>query len=164
MPLRWCVSLRRYAMHRSALPYLLFLLTVLPVPTIAEGWVDASPPRVADQNRVTVASPRDSVPPPFEIPATIRLHQNYPNPFNSGTEIGFGLTFSQLGSQSFPQADVALRVYDILGRPVATIVDEPLTPGFYVRHFESRGLPSGVYFYRLQARGTTATRKMLLLK
>ncbi|MEW6701373.1 MAG: alpha-amylase family glycosyl hydrolase [Bacteroidota bacterium] len=102
------------------------------------------------------------------IPTEFRLEQNYPNPFNPSTVISY-----QLAVSSF----VTLKVYDILGREVATLVNEYQQPGTYnsqfsilpvgrqVRNFQ---LPSGVYFYRLhataQARDYVQTKKMVLLK
>ncbi len=89
------------------------------------------------------------------IPKEFRLQQNYPNPFNPTTTIEF----------SVPQrAQVSLKLYDLLGREVDTLVDKELTPGEYKVVFEARGLPSGLYFYRIQAPGFVQTRKLTLLK
>lgn len=95
-------------------------------------------------------------------PATFVLEQNYPNPFNPGTTISYRLPTS---------SPVSLRVYDVLGREVRTLVNERQTAGSHSLTFNASGLPSGVYFYRLQvkdpARGTgtyTATKKLMLLK
>jgi uncharacterized lipoprotein YddW (UPF0748 family) len=89
------------------------------------------------------------------IPYVFDLNQNYPNPFNPSTTIRFAVP------QSGP---VSLRVYDLLGREVAVLVDGPLTPGFYAARFDGRGLSSGIYFYRLVASGFVETRKMQLIK
>jgi hypothetical protein len=83
-----------------------------------------------------------------------RLQQNYPNPFNSTTTIQFTLP---------KRLAVTLKLYDILGGEVATLVDEELEPGEYKVTFEAGGLPSGVYFYRIQAKGFVQTRKLTLL-
>ncbi len=90
-----------------------------------------------------------------EVPEAIALEQNYPNPFNPTTTIGFSL--SEAGH-------VTLHVYDVLGREVATLVDESLATGAYTTVFQAEGLPSGVYLYKLHLGSTVLTRRMLLLK
>jgi len=74
------------------------------------------------------------------IPEEIRLEQNFPNPFNPSTTISFSLPSRSV---------VSLKVFDLLGREVATIVSEELPAGNYSRQWNAMGLPSGVYFYRL---------------
>ena len=100
------------------------------------------------------ARPTD-VPVSSEIPQTIRLEQNFPNPFNPETQIRFQI----------PAAGrVTLRVYDILGREVATLVDAHMPAGVHTVAFDGSGLSSGVYLYRLDAGGVTQSRRMLLTK
>ncbi len=95
------------------------------------------------------------------VPVSFELEQNYPNPFNPSTRIGFKV------SQEGP---VSLKVYDILGREVATLVNASMKPGAYEATFTAAGLSSGVYFYRLQvgasgkSAGFSAVRKMLLVR
>ena len=89
------------------------------------------------------------------LPKVFALQQNYPNPFNPTTTIQFALP---TGSQ------VVLKIYNLLGREVATLVNEELQSGKYKVDFEANGLPSGVYFYRIQAGGFSKTRKLTLLK
>jgi hypothetical protein len=89
------------------------------------------------------------------LPEDFILHQNYPNPFNPSTRISFSIPHSSF---------VSLRVYDLLGREVATLVNEQLGTGNYERTFNAEGLTSGVYFYRLQAGGFVQTKKLLLLR
>jgi hypothetical protein len=89
------------------------------------------------------------------IPEGYSLSQNYPNPFNPSTYFKFSLPTSQL---------TTLKVYDVLGREVATLVNELLQPGEYSVKWEAIGAPSCVYFYRLSAGNYTQTRKLLLLK
>lgn len=89
------------------------------------------------------------------IPDSWVLEQNYPNPFNPVTTFQFSIINRQL---------TILKVYDLLGREVATIVNENLEPGIYQRTFSGEGLSSGVYFYRLTSGGFTETRKLLLMK
>jgi hypothetical protein len=83
------------------------------------------------------------------------LHQNYPNPFNPATNIRFEL--HQAGG-------VVLKVFDMLGRTVATIVDENLEAGEHVREFRAKNLSSGVYWYRLEVGGRGAARRMIVIR
>jgi len=88
-------------------------------------------------------------------PQSFTLSQNYPNPFNPITTIEF----------SVPKAaHVKLVVYDILGREVYVLANDYYATGSYKVSFNGAGLPSGVYFYNLQADGFTQTRKFVLLK
>ncbi|MFA5012708.1 MAG: T9SS type A sorting domain-containing protein [Ignavibacteria bacterium] len=89
------------------------------------------------------------------IPGKYSLSQNYPNPFNPRTVISF-----QLPAVS----DVMLKVYDVTGKEVTTLVNESLQPGTYETTFDGSGLNSGVYFYKLIADGFTETKRMLLVK
>ena len=84
-----------------------------------------------------------------------KLYQNYPNPFNPRTVVSFSLPVV---------SDVVLKVYDIQGREVETLVNERLNAGTYESTFDASRLPSGVYFYKLTAGDFTETRKMMLLK
>jgi hypothetical protein len=93
------------------------------------------------------------------VPDRFVLEQNYPNPFNPSTTIRFGIP-AGVGSN-----DVAtLRVFDLLGREVATLVNQRLAPGTYSAQFETGGLASGVYLYRLAVGHFVETRKMILTK
>lgn len=86
---------------------------------------------------------------------TFNLEQNYPNPFNPSTKIGF----------SVPKTDyVDLRVYDILGREVKTLLSEQLYTGEYEIEFDARNLSSGMYYYRLQSGDNVSVKKMTLVK
>ncbi len=92
---------------------------------------------------------------PRELPATYRLEQNYPNPFNPGTIISSRLAVA---------SHVKLVVYDLLGREVATLVNEKRAAGMYQDFFDGSGLASGVYIYRLTAGQFIDSRRMILLK
>jgi hypothetical protein len=89
------------------------------------------------------------------VPGVFALEQNYPNPFNPITIINF-----QLPIVNF----VTLKIYDILGREVTTLVSEKLSPGTYNAEWNASGFASGVYFYRLQAGDFVETKKLLLLR
>ena len=83
------------------------------------------------------------------------LLQNYPNPFNPTTEIRYQI----------PEVShVTLKVYDVLGREVATLVNEDLNSGSYAAKFNAVNIGSGVYFYKLQTGHFSSTRKMILAK
>jgi len=89
------------------------------------------------------------------VPNNFELAQNFPNPFNPSTAIQFDLN---------RPGRVVLKIYNMIGQNVATIVDENLVAGTYRVSFEAANLPSGVYVYRLQSGGRVDSRKMLLLK
>jgi hypothetical protein len=90
-----------------------------------------------------------------QLPTEFALRQNYPNPFNPTTIISFDL----------PSAgDVMLKVYDMLGREVATLVNEARPAGRYAERFDATGLASGVYLYRLTSPSHSATKKLVLLR
>ncbi|HEX3072767.1 MAG TPA: T9SS type A sorting domain-containing protein [Ignavibacteriales bacterium] len=88
-------------------------------------------------------------------PDNFSLAQNYPNPFNPETKISFSL----------PQSGKAsLKVYDMLGREVAELVNGQMEKGTHSINFNGRSLSSGVYIYRLQAGAFTESKKMILMK
>ena len=89
------------------------------------------------------------------IPTQFSLSQNFPNPFNPTTEIRF-----EVGGLGF----VSLKIYDILGRVVATLVNENLSAGSYIATWDASKFPSGMYFYKLQAGTFSKTKKLILLK
>ena len=90
-----------------------------------------------------------------EVPSEYSLSQNYPNPFNPKTVISF-----QLAVNSF----ASLKVYDLLGREVATLVNEQLSPGTYEVDWDGSNFSSGIYYYTLQTEGYSETRKMVVMK
>jgi hypothetical protein len=89
------------------------------------------------------------------FPSSFALHQNYPNPFNPTTEIRYDVPVA---------THVRLAVFDVIGREVATLVDEVEQPGYRSVQFASGRFASGVYFYRLTAGTFVATRKMIVMK
>jgi len=90
-----------------------------------------------------------------ELPEKFSLEQNYPNPFNPSTSISFSIPTSEF---------VSLKVFDVLGSEVATLVNEEKPTGSYKIDFNAANLPSGVYLYKLQAGNITETKKLMLLK
>ena len=92
---------------------------------------------------------------PVGAPGKLSLGQNYPNPFNPSTSIRFSVP---------NDGRVTLRVFDLLGAPVKTLVDEHAEAGEYNVSFNAAALPSGTYIYKLQFDGKTITRRMTLMK
>jgi len=89
------------------------------------------------------------------MPKDFALTQNYPNPFNPATVFSFSIPAQSL---------VSLKVYDVLGREVSVVLFQEMPAGKYSRQWNAAALPSGVYFYRLEAGTFAATKKLLLLK
>jgi hypothetical protein len=89
------------------------------------------------------------------VPTSYELHQNYPNPFNPSTTFRYSIP---------TQSKVVLKLYDILGNEIATLMDEEKQVGIYELTWNAANLPSGVYFYQLRAGSFVETKKMLLLK
>jgi poly(beta-D-mannuronate) lyase len=90
------------------------------------------------------------------------LHSNYPNPFNPTTNFEFRLPAGQAGTANLGLA--TLKVFDVLGRDVATLVNEVRPAGVYTVRWDASSFPSGVYFYRLRAGDFVETRKMVFAK
>ena len=88
-------------------------------------------------------------------PKEYNLAQNYPNPFNPTTTIRYSVPKNSL---------VTLKVYDILGNEVTTLVNEEKTIGTYEVQFDASGLASGIYFYQLKADNYSNTKKLILMK
>ncbi len=90
-----------------------------------------------------------------EIPSAYRLSQNYPNPFNPTTSIKFSMPKSGM---------VTLKVYDMLGRQIAELVNGFKTEGTYIVDFDGSSLSSGMYFYKIEVNDFVAVKKMVLVK
>jgi hypothetical protein len=90
-----------------------------------------------------------------ELPTSFSLEQNYPNPFNPSTRISYTIAQSGL---------VTLKVYDVLGKEVASLVDEMKEAGSYTADFNASNLANGAYFYKLQAGNFSQVKSMMLLK
>jgi hypothetical protein len=113
---------------------------------IGTSWADVtraiSATHVVDQNAAA-------------IPRAFRIEQNYPNPFNPSTNIRLSVPVAQ---------NVSLIVRDVLGREVATLVNQTLEPGTYTVKWDAASCPSGVYFYTIRAGNSMETRRMILAK
>ena len=90
-----------------------------------------------------------------QLPTGYNLAQNYPNPFNPSTKINFSIPKSSF---------VTLKIYDVLGKEVANLVNEQLSAGTYNYNFDASRLTSGIYFYRIQSNDFVETKKMILIK
>jgi len=90
-----------------------------------------------------------------QLPMKFLLRQNYPNPFNQSTTISFSIP-----TRSF----VSLKVFDLSGREVSSLIAEELPAGEHIRQWNAAGFPSGIYFYRLQSGSVAFTKKLVLLK
>jgi hypothetical protein len=90
-----------------------------------------------------------------KMPTEYHLSQNYPNPFNPVTQIDFSIP---------KEGETTLKVYDVRGREVATLMDEKLNAGHYTVHFDAATLPSGTYIYTLKSRDHVVTKKLMLMK
>ncbi len=110
---------------------------------------------------------------PDNLPTEFRLYQNYPNPFNPTTTIKYAIAHPLIPSREGKERSdrgvlVTLKVYNILGKEVATLVNKKQSPGIYKVAFDAKsaagGLPSGVYIYKIQAGSFTQSRKLLLMK
>ena len=93
--------------------------------------------------------------PPAPIPLTYTLEQNFPNPFNPSTIIQYSLPVT---------APVVLKIYNVLGQEVKTLVNQNQKAGKYTVRLDASSLASGMYFYRLQAGEFSQVKKLLLLK
>jgi hypothetical protein len=89
------------------------------------------------------------------IPTVFKLEQNFPNPFNPSTIIKFAV----------PERSIVLiRIYDILGSEIITLVNEEMEAGWYQKNFNAQSLASGVYLFRMEAGNYVNTKKMVLLR
>lgn len=89
------------------------------------------------------------------IPTVFKLEQNYPNPFNPSTIIKFGVP---------ERSNVVLKIYELLGGEVTTLVNEEMEAGWHSRVFNAAEYSSGIYIYRMQAGNYVNTKKMILIK
>jgi hypothetical protein len=95
-------------------------------------------------------------------PTSFELRQNYPNPFNPTTTISISIPASPAGGPH--SSFVVLKVFDVLGREVAKLVNEEKTPGEYSVTFDAFNLSSGIYYYRLHAGSFNSIKKLVVLR
>lgn len=141
----------------NSLPYGTYQLVAQKVgfPNAVSEIFTISPQNQAQYNLNIRFTLTDAVAEKNFIPTEIKLYPNYPNPFNPSTMISY----------SIPQSTyVVLKIYDILGSEVATLVNEHKHAGMYNLRFDASGLSNGVYFYTIKTDNFTSTKKMLLLK
>jgi len=112
------------------------------LPAFSEGLLTVQSPLAADDDQLN-------------LPAALELRQNYPNPFNPSTIISFTLP---------ARAHVSLKIYNILGQEIATLVEGVENAGIHEIYWDAAGAASGVYFYRLTYNNEVLTRKMALLR
>ena len=93
--------------------------------------------------------------PDQELPTAFQLYQSYPNPFNPSSQIPFDVK---------EVVSVTLKIYDIIGREVRTLVQRRMEPGRYEARFDAHLLPSGIYFYQIEMGAFRDVKKMILLK
>lgn len=96
-----------------------------------------------------------SISEPVILPSIFTLSQNFPNPFNPSTKIKYSV--AQVGV-------VTLKVYDILGREIETLVNEEKNAGYYEVNFDANRLASGIYIYKMQAGNFISSKKFILMK
>ena len=101
----------------------------------------------------------DIAQPDNPLPTDYKLKQNYPNPFNPSTKIVYSIENNNKGA-----IQTTLKIYDILGRVISTLVDEKKSSGKYVVEFYASKLSSGIYYYRLSSGSFSDVRKMLLIR
>ena len=102
-----------------------------------------------------------------EIPSSFSLYQNYPNPFNPVTKIRFDIPQTSpllRGAPAGRGVFAGIHIYDMLGREIATLVNEELQPGTYEVEWDASNFPSGVYLYELRSESFKQTKRMVLIK
>lgn len=114
-------------------------------------FIDNTPPTSMNETRNT------------QLPDKYILEQNYPNPFNPTTTIKYTIPTVGIENASSLQK-VILKVYDLLGREVTTLVDDNKSPGTYSVTFDADKLSSGIYFYQMKTKNFISTKKMIFLK
>ncbi len=122
------------------------------------GFADIAYDSIETVNLSVITGTEEAV--DMALPLSFSLSNNYPNPFNPSTKIKYQIPSNVNGETS----NVELIVFDILGREVATLVNEQQKPGYYEIDFNASRLTSGIYFYRIQAGNFIDTKKMVLMK
>ena len=129
----------------------LWAVSISPTSSNLNGWAVGESGMILHYQRNATSIKSDTQ----ALLAEYTLEQNYPNPFNPSTSIQYAIASRQF---------IQLKVYDFLGREVATLVNEEKSAGRYEVNFDARSLSSGIYFYNLQAGSFSETKKLILLK
>jgi predicted acyl esterase len=140
--------------NRKLLGYYPF---VVPVFQRSQTWIsmEASHPSYIELPLLTGSLPKSVVLESNDVPEKFNLAQNYPNPFNPTTDIEYAVLTA---------GHVSLKIFDVLGREITSLVDDVQQAGSYKATFNASNLASGIYFYRLITNETVQTKKMMLLK
>lgn len=141
-----------YTMSNSGLPS--NIVNSIALDNLGNKWIVTSE-GLAVFNENGIVSVEDEIVSNRVVPKKYFLYQNYPNPFNPSTKIKYSIP---------KQSNVTIKVYDILGSEVATLVNKEQLQGRYEVEFKGNKLTSGIYFYRLQAGDFVETKKMLLMR
>ncbi len=120
-------------------------------------YVDHFSQIVGGKNLITAVDKQES-----QLPTEFSLSQNYPNPFNPSTTIKYQI--SAVKKLHAASQHVQLKVYDVLGKEVATLVNKAQNPGYYKVNFDANNLTSGIYYYQLKVGSFVETKKMIILK
>ncbi|MCF8261237.1 MAG: T9SS type A sorting domain-containing protein [Melioribacteraceae bacterium] len=123
-----------------------------------DGNIDASEYYIWDYSTIITKIHEDK----SSLPTRFSLSQNYPNPFNPSTTIKFTIPIVETGQGSSQRT--VLKIYDVLGSNVATLVDNSLSPGVYSVTFDANHLSNGVYFYKLTSGNFVEVKKMMFVK
>jgi photosystem II stability/assembly factor-like uncharacterized protein len=122
-----------------------------PITSLVNGWAVGETGMILHYQRHNTSVPQDA----STLPTQYRLEQNYPNPFNPNTIISYTLPFA---------SNVKLTVYNTLGQSIKVLAEGFENAGKYSINFNASDLPSGIYFYRLEATGYSATKKLVIIK
>ena len=133
----------------------LWLSVDVPIGAEIRSYEDEQNPNFTQGEIVITTAGADAEPPQGPVARGYSLEQNYPNPFNPETQINFDLLTG---------GHVSLKVYNLLGEEVTTLVSGPRSAGPYSIRFDARGFPGGTYLYRLQTNGYTDVKRMTLIK
>jgi hypothetical protein len=131
------------------------ILPLLPLSLVPSPTVLSPAPIVVSGGTVSALCLTAVEPNSNEIPSEFSLGQNYPNPFNPKTIIKLHIAEYRA---------VTLKVYDLLGKEAAVLINKEMQPGTYEVEFDGANYPSGVYFYTVQAGDFIETKKMILVK
>jgi hypothetical protein len=153
-----------YTTTLTPVPQLIYSDVASPLITVNSGqWMTVALARVTGTTENSLAGGATAVENVSSVPGDFALEQNYPNPFNPSTAISYQVP-ALSGVEGSAVSHVTLKVFDALGRGVATLVEAQQSAGRYRVTFDASNLTSGTYFYRLQAGNSVDTKKLVLVK